>query len=80
MAVDTSKAVESALSGGLGINSGGGDITPDLSAHSSAKGGTNMIGGFTFGSYNPTSNSTLYIMITVALVVLFFLWKMGVFK
>ncbi|MBJ7556558.1 hypothetical protein [Marinomonas spartinae] len=70
MADDIAKA---ALAGGLGINSGGGAITPDLGSSASNKGGNNSLGGFKFGNYYAAPNYTPWI---IGAVVLGGIWYM----
>ncbi|WP_394183369.1 hypothetical protein [Marinomonas posidonica] len=63
------------MSGIPGISSGGGDISPDLSATATNTGGTNSLGGFSFGNYNASTNYTPYIIGAVVLGVLWYLLK-----
>lgn len=72
MADDIAKAALGG--GGWGINSGGGSITPDLSAKSGATNGDNSLGGFSFGDYSKGPNYTPWI---IGLVVLAVIWYMA---
>lgn len=75
MAQDVAKAAIDSAMGGWGISSGGGDITPDLSAKSGAENGNNSLGGFQFGNYSKGPNYTPWIIGVVILAVLWYMAK-----
>lgn len=41
-----------------GISTGGGGLSADMGSSASNQGGTNALGGFSFGNYNPPSVPT----------------------
>jgi hypothetical protein len=57
------------------LSTGGGAITPDLSSTAANVGGTNSLGGFSFGSYNASTNYTPFIIGAVVLAVLWYMTK-----
>lgn len=46
------------MSGIPGISTGGGDINADWGATATNTGGTNALGGFSFGNYNPAASTS----------------------
>lgn len=59
------------------ISSGGGDIAPDLSATANNKGGTNSLGGFTFGNYSKSKGVSPWLIGGVVVVALLIMFKGG---
>lgn len=57
------------------ISTGGGSITPDLSATATNSGGTNSLGGFSFGDYSPSTSYTPYIIAAVVIAVAWYMLK-----
>ncbi|RDL43715.1 hypothetical protein DN730_13290 [Marinomonas piezotolerans] len=60
-----------------GISSGGGDISPDLSATATNTGGTNALGGFAFGNYSKSKGVSPLLIGGVVVVALWFMFKGG---
>ena len=69
----------SGIGGGMipGINSGGGAITPDLGSSASNQGGTNSLGGFSFGNYSPSNGVSPLLIAIVVVVALWLMFKGG---
>ncbi|RCX07050.1 LPXTG cell wall anchor domain-containing protein [Marinomonas foliarum] len=57
------------------LSTGGGDVSADLGATATNTGGTNALGGFSFGSYNESTNYTPYIIGAVVLAGVWYLFK-----
>lgn len=60
-----------------GISSGGGDINPDLSATATNTGGTNSLGGFSFGNYSKSKGVSPVLIALVVVVALWLVFKGG---
>ena len=60
-----------------GISSGGGDISPDLSATATNTGGTNSLGNFAFGNYKQSKGVSPLLIGVVVVVALWLMFKGG---
>jgi len=58
-----------------GIDSGGGNINPDLGSSASNKGGDNSLGGFQFGNYSKSKGVSPLLIAGVVVVVLWLVFK-----